>query len=411
MSNISLLDGLTNGLGATIGGGIFYLIGDVVKNNRGYSIITIILAALICLTIAFCYCILSKEYPSDEGTSEYSKKVFPDRKLVQTIVNGLIILGYTFLLCLYSISGGSYLGEYLRLGDYSKYISITLLTLGFLLNCLPKADIINKVLVGIKLGVLTLIGIYGLFREAFKVDNIFTNRSNPFTAIASSFGLFISLEGFEVNSIYSKNMKDKDQNIPLSYFLTILISAFIYILLSITVNKHLGPGFRQNSNTDFALIDLVRGWGFGETGVSVIVLTCLIANLSALTNTLSLSDIITKSYIKDTNLESTFLNNEVKVLNSSKSIFLIITCVVAMLFILMGSETLLKNLGSLLFLIIYGLVCYMSYLTIQNKEKNSEKINVLGRNLDHSTSKNISILGLVTCSIGTLILLSNIASE
>ena len=60
------------------------------------------MGAIMCLLVAFYYCILSKEYPSKEGTANYSKKIYKNNKTRQQIINGLICFGYTTLLCVYS---------------------------------------------------------------------------------------------------------------------------------------------------------------------------------------------------------------------------------------------------------------------------------------------------------------------
>jgi amino acid transporter len=119
--------------------------------------------------------------------------------------------------------------------------------------------------------------------------------------LVASLNVFVSFEGFEMNSGYSKTMVNKDRNIPVSYFITIIICAISYATLYMVVNKHLGS-LINNSNVGYSLIDLVKVYGFSNYGPLLIIIINIIANLLAnLATILALNSLI-NSYVKDLNL-------------------------------------------------------------------------------------------------------------
>ena len=408
MQQTTLTDGLINGIGGTIGGGVFLLVGELVKQNRNLTYLAFVIGALMCLLVAFCYSILSKEYPSEEGTTKFSKKVFPKNKKIQKIINGLICFGYTSLLCVYSLSAGSYLGDYFNLQSFKKIISSIVIAICVLLSYMPKKifNSLQSIFVAIKLIVLIFVGLFGIVKKDAAVE--FGNNKNYLQAMLASLNVFVSFEGFEMNSGYSKSMKDVDRNLPLSYFMTIIVSALVYIILGVAVEKHVGSKV-SDANQSSALIDLVKSYGSTTIGPIIIVISNLIANISANIATISTIAPMIDNYVKDIGLEKGLLGNKVTVMGNSQSVALILSCALAIILMLFGKESLVKNSGSLSFLVIFTMVCYMTYVTINKKEKKKEEITVMNKPVSHKTCKIVSQLGGACCLTGTLFLLRDMS--
>lgn len=408
MTKITLIDGLINGIGGTIGGGIFLLVGELVQQNGGLTYLAFVMGALMCLLVAFCYSILSKEYPSKEGTANYSKKVFPKNKNIQKLINGLICFGYTSLLCVYSLSAGSYISSFAGLPDLNRIIAGVVVGLCMLLNYVPPAIMgkVQSVFVYIKVIVLVTLAVMGVFKESS------IQPGNPpgglVKALIASLGVFVSFEGFEMNSGYSTEMENKNTNLPLSYFATIIVSAITYIGLGMAVNKHIGNERIIDENVSTTLIDLVKGYGFTTIGPPVILLTNIIANLSANIATISANSPMIDGYVKDLGLQKTALAQKVTYNGISQSVALIASCGLAIALILFAPISIVKNAGSLAFLVIFAIVCYMTYVTIQEKEKKKQSITIMNKPFSHQTCKGVSILGGSLCSLGTVLLLKDL---
>jgi len=399
MTNITLTDGLVNGIGGTIGGGIFFLVGDLVMQNGSNAYLAFFMGAIMCLLVAFCYCILSKEYPSKEGTANYPKKVFKNKTLQKTL-SALIILGYTSLLCVYSLSAGRYLGSYINAFDLRKMIAASVIGVCLLLSYMPVSlfNSLQSVFVYTKLAVLLFVAAYGLITNS-KNTSTEGKSSSIVNALLASLSVFVSFEGFEMNSGYSKDMEDVNTNLPTSYFLTIIVSAIVYMSLSISLNKHMG-GMITKENSAASLIDLVKLYGFTSLGPMAIVVTNIIANVSANIATISSNNPMVEGYLKDLNMEKSFLNEKVTIMGNSKSVALWATCILAILFILLGPENIVKNSGSFAFLLIFTIICIMTYITIEKKESKNEDITIYSNKVNHMTCKIVSILGGLLCASG-----------
>ena len=420
MTSYTLIDGLINGVGGTLGGGVFLLIGEVIKENHGNAYLAFVGGAIICMIVGFCYSIMSKEFPSKGGTAEYSKKVFKDKRL-QLLITGLIIFGYTSLFCVYSLSAGNYLGNYIGYPKIRKIIAVTLIGICMLFSFMPPAlfaqlqtgFVASKVLVllglivgGIYRSYIPAVPNRALINSAMKSGKAMIKSSNEggsigdkLKALSASLGVFVTYEGFEMNSIYSAGMKNPNINMPLSYFLTIIIASVVYIGLTIVTNKFIGTKI-NDKNSASALIDLVKALGFASYGPMIIVLTNIVANTSANIATIGSLESITDEYIKDASLEKTIFNKKIKIFNNSKSVALVLTGVLSMVAILFGPESFVVNSGSLSFLLIFAIVCYMTYLTVVKKEKNKEDITVYNKKIHPTTCKVVSILGVSLCSVG-----------
>ena len=76
--------------------------------------------------------------------------------------------------------------------------------------------------------------------------------------------------------------------------------------------------------------------------------------------------------------------------------------------ILFCPENLVKNSGSFSFLFIFTIICIMTFLTIQKKEKNNEDITIYNKKINHMICKIISILGGVLCASGCGLLVKDL---
>lgn len=465
MGNYTLADGLINGVGGTLGGGVFLLIGELIKDNQGNAYLAFVGGAIICMIVAFCYCILSKEYPGKGGTAEYPKKVFKNKKL-QLFLTGLIIFGYTSLFCVYSLSAGNYLGDYMEHPEVRKIIAVGVIGMCMLVSFMPpklfkrlqtgfvtsKLLVLFGIIFGgvyrsyVPVGPIGLDGLAGLDGldglagpidhsvvsplidnvmksvDAIKDPTLMTGGTvgslgsiaslgslgslaslgpiaDKLKALTSSLSVFVTYEGFEMNSIYSAGMKNPNINMPNAYFLTILISAVVYIGLTVVTNKFIGTTINEK-NSSSSLIDLVKVLGFASSGPIIVVIANMIANVSANIATIGSLESITEEYIKDASLENTIFNKKIKLFNNSKSVALLLTGVISMIAILYGPEKVVVNSGSLSFLLIFTIVCFMTYLTIVKKQKKKEPITIYNKKINHWVCKAISILGIVLCSSG-----------
>ena len=89
------IDGILMGIGGMVGGGIFILNGVSVLKAGKYAPISWLIGLVLCLLIAFSYCLLAEEFPSKGGTIDYPEKLLDKKhEKWKKRFSLLVILGY-----------------------------------------------------------------------------------------------------------------------------------------------------------------------------------------------------------------------------------------------------------------------------------------------------------------------------
>jgi len=422
----SNLEIITLAIGGMIGGGIFLLNGIVVNDLKQYSYISWIIGLIICLTFAFSFILISKEYSQLKGgTSIYPQLLFKNKysKIISTII---IIFGYVILTSVYSISLGSYLGKYLNQKQYAKIYAIITIIFTLIFNYIPEKKFfyfqkITVILKCLMFFILILLGYFYNNQNYNDNNNInYTIRQNNYISknqlsylpisIILLYGIstFLSYEGFEMISNTTYKMKNPKKDIPITFITSILIVGFIYANLSYVTNKHLGNQIHKFKFT--SLLHLTEKLPIiSKYGSLFVLIICILSNITAINSTL-----FTNNYIIDTfteyNLPTNgfkhFIDTEIKLplLSKRRKLLIWIISFISCLFVFCPI-LLITNLGSILFLIIFSIISYCAIILIQNKQKKNKKIEILNININHSISKIICVTSILISIIGIIYLI------
>jgi amino acid transporter len=416
----TLFDIINIAIGGMIGGGIFYLNGVAVFNVKDYSPFIWLIGIIICLTVAYSYIILDLEYPSDEGTTFYTKKLISNKSL-NDIIGIIIILGYISLVCVYSLSLGYYLSEFLNIPSYNRIFAIFGILFTLIINYLPKSFFaeITDWFVPIKVIIFCFIIIYGLLlktNQATPSPKLFSKGVSSYIPIITilSFGLssFLSFEGFEMISNSSKKLTNRKKNIPYAYLISILTVGIIYMGITFVTYKHIGGEINKH-NQYSSLLHLVKKYGLKNTGSLIIVILSIIANITAINSTL-----FTKREILGNIIPHSSLNKTIKQMSSTpisipfitdflgekREFYLWITvlCSIILVFV---PERITTNLGSMLFLLIFMIISVSGYSMVLNKQKEKKEIVILGMKMKPIVSKSIISISIISCFMGFIYLI------
>ena len=417
----TLFDGISVGIAGMIGGGIFLLNGVVVKNNRKFAPLSWFYGFIICFFIVFSYIILSIEFPNKYGTILYPKLLMKNNS--SKIISGLIIyLGYLVLISVYSVSLSNYVSEYMNIINYKTLISFLCILVSIIISYLPDNSfmkllnnlVIIKVLIFILIifiGILTPFKINKNTNLKLKYNKGNISKISQFSILLFGFKIFLSYEGFEMISNMSENMKNLERNIPLSYILSTTIVALVYIGLSYVTNKHIGNELNE-TNQYSSIINLTKKYGTRFVSPIIIVLLCIIANISAINASMFTNDLIIENYFEQLSLPNKikdFFNKDINLpfFEKSKKIYVWFGFIISSMLILLPEKTII-NLGSLLFLISFGIIGYVGYLLINRKESKDDPVLILNKKIPYSICKIISIISIIICIIGGIILIVNI---
>jgi len=272
--SMNLFDIVCLGINGIIGAGIFLLPGKLAAVAGQSSILIFVICGLLCLAIALCFAEMGGIYQETGGAYIYAKNTFGP--MIGFMVGWMMwlsaIIGWAVMargLLLYLRFVSPSLSE----GWIGEIIIISLiLGLGALnfLGVKIGSKIINFFTISKLIPIFVFIA-FGVFHIkasnlgqifSFKVDNI---------GSAIVIGLF-AYTGFEYLAVPAGEMKKPGRDIPVAFFIAILVTTLIYILVQ-TVATGTLPGLAQSEKP---LADAAASF-LGPTGGILIAIGALLA--------------------------------------------------------------------------------------------------------------------------------------
>lgn len=262
--NMGLIQLVSLGLGAVIGGGVFVFIGKAAFLHAGPAVtLSFLLCGIICICAGLCYAEFASLVPVSGGSYSYTYVTLGEFPAW--------LMGF-FAICAYflaaaSVSNGwsAYFVGLLR--DYSIIIPpewsnitnqivvdnygnltkaifnfpsflICLLSMSILYRGSSCSNNINLVIVFIKMSVLFIFIIIGFFAVKFTnwvpfiPDNTGVFGKYGWSGILSSVSiLFLAYNGFDVICTAAQETKNPQKNLPIGIIISICISTLTYFLV------------------------------------------------------------------------------------------------------------------------------------------------------------------------------------
>ncbi len=272
--SMNLFDIVCLGINGIIGAGIFLLPGKLAAVTGSFSILIFAICGLLCLAIALCFAEMGGIYQETGGAYIYARNTFGP--MIGFMVGWMMwlsaIIGWAAMargLLLYLRFFSPSLSE----GRIGEIIVISLiLGLGVLnfLGVKIGARIINFFTISKLIPIFVFIA-FGFFHiETSNLSQIFSFKiSNMGSAIV--IGLF-AYTGFEYLAVPAGEMKKPARDIPLAFFIAILVTTLIYVLVQ-TVATGTLPGLAQSEKP---LADAAASF-LGPTGGILIAIGALLA--------------------------------------------------------------------------------------------------------------------------------------
>lgn len=396
---INLLEAISIGIGGMVGGGIFAVLGLAVTLAKGGTYIAFLLAGIIALMTSYSYAKLTKAYNSNGGTVEFINRAF-GVGIFSGSINNLLWLSYIIMLSLYSSAFGSYAPNLLsisgnKLIDFHIYASL-IIVIATIINYY-SISLVGKVesyAVIIKLIILIsfiIIGIYGLRTNPNIVQLSFKNFESPIKLFSGGMVIFVAYEGFELIANASTNITNRDRNIPLAYYISVIFVIILYLAIAIVTVGSL-PFDSIVKAQDYALAEAAKPM-LGSFGFTIITIAALISTFSAINASIYGGGQVNYDISKDKELPSYFMKNFI-----GQPIGLLITSIATLILVNTLKLESISTAGSIGFLLIFSIVNFVSFKLSKDIQSN----------------KYISLLASIFCLISTIILIhqqlsSNIA--
>ncbi|AYD39096.1 amino acid permease [Clostridium fermenticellae] len=274
-------------IGATIGTGVMVLTGLVAATDAGPAVVlSFIFSAIACTLVALCYSEFASSIPS--SGSAYSYIYVSLGEFIAHLVGWSLFIGYT--VCAATVGSGwsAYFngllkncginlphalinipgqGGIINLPAIIVMLAITLL----LTKGTSESKKVNNILVFIKLGIIALFVVVGVFF-------VKPSRWQPFMPFgvkgifAGAASVFLAYTGFDAVSTSAEEVKNPQKNLPLGIIASMIGCTLIYIVVSLILT-----GLTNYTNLNvgdamaYALSAVGQGWAASILSVGAVI--------------------------------------------------------------------------------------------------------------------------------------------
>ncbi|MFF3403269.1 amino acid permease [Streptomyces sp. NPDC002659] len=235
-------------IGATLGTGIFVVLGEATPLAGPAVAISFVIAGLTALFSALSYAELAGSIPVSGSSYSYSYATMGE--IVAWICGWCLILEYGVSVAAVAVGWGEYLNELLDgtigvtipdavsapLGEGGLInlpaLVVVLLAMVFLMGGAKESARINTIMVGVK--IVTLLLFIGIGFMGIKAGNYTPLAPLGVTGIsAAAASLFFSYIGFDAASTAGEEAKNPKRDLPRAIMLSLLIVTVLYCLVAL----------------------------------------------------------------------------------------------------------------------------------------------------------------------------------
>jgi amino acid transporter/nucleotide-binding universal stress UspA family protein len=368
--DLGLFAALTIGIGTMIGAGIFVLPGTAVARVGPLSALTFVLGGVIAIFTALSASELGTAMPRSGGAYFYVNRALGP--LFGTVTGWANWIGLAFASAFYMYGLGEYVNTLIGLGAVSagpvtleaaQVIGLIGALFFIAVNYLGAKEtgglqiIIVSILVGI-LAVFTVVGILNANMDALTplAPPGATADVLPVTAI-----VFVSFLGFVQITSVAEEIKNPGRNLPLAVIgsvviVTVIYALFLLVLLAAVPNDLV-------SGNDTAVVDAaellfgqysVFGFALGTVGTGLLLFGGLLATASSANASILSSSRINFAMGREKIITPKL--NEIHPRFGTPYRAIAITGALILVFLFLGNLELLATAGSVLHLVVYGLL-------------------------------------------------------
>ena len=249
-------EALSIGLGGTIGGGVFSVLGIAAGFAGPAAILSFAFGGVLALLIGYSYAKLALRFQSAGGSYTFAKEAFG--RYIGGAFGWLLWTGYLASCSLYAYTFGSFFAHMvlpegsLHANLVSAVFAAVLIILSTIINLVGVKETGKSQNIIVLIKVIILVGFVAITIPAVIKNIIDPNITylKPFFADAEGNGLdivtglamavvgtsilFVAFEGMELIPNASEEIQNPEKNIPRSIYGTVIIATIIYILVAFT---------------------------------------------------------------------------------------------------------------------------------------------------------------------------------
>jgi amino acid transporter len=373
--DLGLTGAVSMALGGMIGGGIYAVLGVVVKVSGALAWLSFVLAGIVAMCAGYSYIKLN-QLSDPEGASPTYLEWFADSSTLAGMAGWTLLFGYVGSIAMYAYAFGSYavdivgiehvLGVPLR-----AVLSLAIIGVFVGLNLVgvEESGWVEIALVVVKIAVLVGFVVVGLWFGSSN-GGIHTGLDSlTFKPIMAAAMSFVAFQGWQLLMYSQGTIENHSDTNPTAIYLSIPTAVFIYIGVAIVTTSIVGVAM-VSKHPEVALATAASKFG-GYWGELVISLSALFSTASAINATL-----FTSAQFSDRLIENGLLPkkldasspDEFHVGEDLPKRIIIILGVLTAAFTVVGSLEGITSFASLTFIVVFG---GMSFLALTQRDHES----------------------------------------
>ena len=344
-------------VGGMVGGGIFSVLGVIINTAGQWAWLSFVIAGLIALTSAYSYSQLSIKYKKGGGAFTFLNEI--NHKGLAGSLSWVLILGYILTISVYAFTFGHYVAHVFNLGSwFPRVLAFGVIALLTLVNLRGVGDSSRVEIITVygKLFVLLGLSVFGFVQ--WNPENL-TAGIEPkswHTAIIGAATIFMAYEGFQLLSYDYKDIKNPEKTLPAATISAVIAVICIYIL--VTLGATMLVGAETLILKKEVALSIAGQQALGITGLILVTIAAAFSTGSAINATLFSTGRLMETVAKKKDLPQIFVKE-----NQSNIPYYAIMIIASLAAVLasIGSLSTLVDAASLIFLITFGVVNFISF--------------------------------------------------
>ena len=357
-------------LGGMIGGGIYAVLGVVVKVTGALAWLAFAFAGLVAMCAGYSYVKLN-ELTDENGGSPTYIEAFADNPTLAGMAGWTLLFGYVGSMAMYAFAFGSYFADLVGVHQVAglplrPVVSLAVVAAFVGLNAVgvKETGTVEVVLVVVKVAILVGfvgLGLYAGVRRGQLRSGLSSFGVGPLTAAAVS---FVAFQGWQLLMYDQGTIENSGDTIRKAIYVSIPTAVAIYIGVAVVTTSLVSVGF-VSAHPETALAVAARKFS-GHLGYIVISLSALFSTASAINATLFSSTQFSEGLISDGLLPDRFETNDGEGM-PTRVVFGLGALTAA--FAAYGSLQGITSFASLAFIVVFGGMSYLAF-----RQRDSEAI-------------------------------------
>jgi amino acid transporter len=363
-----------------VGGGIFSVLGVIIGIAGQWAWLSFVLAGLIALISAFSYSQLSIKYEKSGGAFTFLNEI--NHQGIAGSLSWVLIIGYILTISVYAFTFGHYVAHVFNLGSWlPRVLAFTIIAALALVNLrgVGESSRVEIITVWGKLFILLGLSIFGIVQWSPEQLTAGIEPKSWSTAIIGAATIFMAYEGFQLLSYDYKEIKNPTKTLPRATMSAVIAVIFIYVLVALGSTMLVGAETLIQEKE--VALSIAGKQAFGIIGLILVTIAAAFSTGSAINATLFSTARLMETVAKKKDLPHIFVKEN----NANIPYYsIIIMAGLASVLATIGSLSTLVDAASLIFLITFAVVNYISY-----QQKMKYKI--------------LSLIGSIACLIAIIL--------